>query len=62
VIQRLRLRVSTAGAMGWIPGWGTKIPAINNTFVVYYQHINTQKNMIISILNYKYIKKINNII
>ena len=26
VVQWLRLRVSKAGCMGSIPGWGTKIP------------------------------------
>ena len=26
VVQRLRLCTSKAGAMGSIPGWGTKIP------------------------------------
>ena len=26
VVQGLRLHASTAGAMGSIPGWGTKIP------------------------------------
>ena len=26
MVQWLRLRASTAGDAGWIPGWGTKIP------------------------------------
>ena len=28
MVQRLRLQASTEGAVGLIPGWGTKIPHV----------------------------------